>query len=274
MNRLMKGSNLPILLCLVYLVIIVASQLFVSAHQAFDVHLGETLRAPSSAHWLGTDDYGRDLFARIVIGARYTLVVTLLTLIVTAIVGIPLGLVAGYYGGWLKSAMMRLVDIGLSIPEFVLMIALASFFKPSIWTLVIAIVLIKWMTYTRLTCALVSSEVKKPYVQMARYFHVPNLVVMWKHCMRRAWPSLIVIMTVDFGKIILYISSLSFLGLGAQPPSPEWGAMLNAGRSYMTSHPILMLAPAAMISLTILLFNLAGDALRDRLLDKGSESHD
>lgn len=92
--------------------------------------------------------------------------------------------------------------------------------------------------------------------------------------MRRAWPSLIVIMTVDFGKIILYISSLSFLGLGAQPPSPEWGAMLNAGRSYMTSHPILMLAPAAMISLTILLFNLAGDALRDRLLDKGSEAHD
>ena len=274
MNRLMKGSNLPILLCLVYMVIIVASQLFVSAHQAFDVHLGETLRAPSSAHWLGTDDYGRDLFARIVIGARYTLVVTLLTLVVTALVGIPLGLVAGYYGGWLKSAMMRLVDIGLSIPEFVLMIALASFFKPSIWTLVIAIVLIKWMTYTRLTCALVSSEVTKPYVQMARYFHVPNLVIMWKHCMRRAWPSLIVIMTVDFGKIILYISSLSFLGLGAQPPSPEWGAMLNAGRSYMTSHPILMLAPAAMISLTILLFNLAGDTLRDRLLDKGSEAHD
>lgn len=274
MNRLMKGSNLPILLCVVYVVIIVVSQLFVSSHQAFDVHLGETLRAPSGAHWLGTDDYGRDLFARIVIGARYTLVVTLLTLVVTALVGIPLGLVAGYYGGWLKSAMMRLVDIGLSIPEFVLMIALASFFKPSIWTLVIAIVLIKWMTYTRLTCALVSSEVKQPYVQMARYFHVPNLVIMWKHCMRRAWPSLIVIMTVDFGKIILYISSLSFLGLGAQPPSPEWGAMLNAGRSYMTSHPILMLAPAAMISLTILLFNLAGDALRDRLLDKGSESHD
>ena len=91
------------------------------------------LRAPSSAHWLGTDDYGRDLFARIVIGARYTLVVTLLTLVVTALVGIPLGLIAGYYGGWLKSAMMRLVDIGLSIPEFVLMIALASFFKPSIY---------------------------------------------------------------------------------------------------------------------------------------------
>ncbi|WP_145467018.1 nickel transporter permease [Staphylococcus pettenkoferi] len=274
MKKMIKGSNLPILLCLVYMAIIVVSQLFVSSHQAFDVHLGETLRASSSAHWLGTDDYGRDLFARIVIGARYTLVVTLLTLVVTALIGIPLGLVAGYYGGWLKSAMMRLVDIGLSIPEFVLMIALASFFKPSIWTLVIAIVLIKWMTYTRLTCALVSSEVTKPYVQMARYFHVPNLVIMWKHCMRRAWPSLIVIMTVDFGKIILYISSLSFLGLGAQPPSPEWGAMLNAGRSYMTSHPILMLAPAAMISLTILLFNLAGDALRDRLLDKGSEAHD
>lgn len=118
---------------------------------------------------------------------------------------------------------MRVIDIGLSIPEFVLMIAMASFFKPSIWNLVIAITIIKWMTYTRLTRSIVSSEIGKPYIQMAKLFNVPTHRIIIKHFFPQVMPSVIVLMTVDFGKIILYISSLSFLGLGAQPPSPEWG---------------------------------------------------
>lgn len=250
----------------VYFVVLIIAQFFVSSYSAYEVNLGSSLETPNLTHWLGTDDYGRDLFSRVIIGARYTLIISLITLFITVIIGVPLGLLAGYKKGIVDTFIMRLIDIGLSIPEFVLMIALASFFKPSIWNLVIAITIIKWMTYTRLTRSVVSSEINKPYIQMARLFHVPTHVIIFKHFMPQVMPSIIVLMTVDFGKIILYISSLSFLGLGAQPPSPEWGAMLNAGRDYISSYPLLIIVPACLITVTILLFNLAGDALRDRLL--------
>ncbi|RIP37142.1 ABC transporter permease [Staphylococcus gallinarum] len=264
----MKLEKQPVIFYLffTYIVLIIGAQLFVSKDLALTVHLNKALETPSLQHLLGTDDYGRDLLARLIIGARYTLIVSLLTLVFTVTVGVPLGLLAGYKKGLVDTIIMRVIDIGLSIPEFVLMIALASFFKPSIWNLVIAIVLIKWMTYTRLTRAIVSTEIKKPYIQMAKMLNVPRYIIVFKHFLPQAVPSIIVLMTVDFGKIILYISSLSFLGLGAQPPSPEWGAMLNAGRDYIESHPLQLLAPASLITITILIFNLMGDALRDRLL--------
>lgn len=265
--------NLIFYVFALYLIVIVIAQFFVSTNSALEVHLGHALEMPSLSHWLGTDDYGRDLLSRVIVGARYTLLISLITLLVTVIIGVPLGLIAGYKKGIVDTVIMRVIDIGLSIPEFVLMIAFASFFKPSIWNLVIAITIIKWMTYTRLTRSVVSSEMMKPYIQMAKLFNVPKRTIIWKHFLPQVTPSIIVLMTVDFGKIILYISSLSFLGLGAQPPSPEWGAMLNAGRDYISSYPLLLIVPATLITLTILLFNLAGDALRDKLL-KGKRDLD
>lgn len=272
MKRINK-RNLILYIFLLYLLVLVVAQFFVSMNSALEVHLGNTLELPSSTHWLGTDDYGRDLLSRVIVGARYTLVISLITLLITVIIGVPLGLLAGYKRGIVDTIIMRIIDIGLSIPEFVLMIAMASFFKPSIWNLVIAITIIKWMTYTRLTRSIVSSEVEKPYIQMARLFNVPTHIIIFKHFLPQVMPSMIVLMTVDFGKIILYISSLSFLGLGAQPPSPEWGAMLNAGRDYIDAYPLLLIVPAFLITITILLFNLAGDALRDKLL-KGKRDID
>ena len=252
----------------IYVLLLIVVQFFISTDSALEVHLSHTLELPSNAHWLGTDDYGRDLLARVIVGARYTLIISLITLLITVIIGVPLGLLSGYKKGLVDTIIMRVIDIGLSIPEFVLMIAMASFFKPSIWNLVIAITIIKWMTYTRLTRSIVSSEISKPYIQMAKLFNVPTHRIILKHFFPQVMPSVIVLMTVDFGKIILYISSLSFLGLGAQPPSPEWGAMLNAGRDYISSYPLLLIVPAFLITLTILLFNLTGDALRDRLLKR------
>src|SRR5699024_1940730 len=251
----------------IYIVCIVVAQFLVTDHAALSVNLEETFTLPNSAHWLGTDDFGRDIFTRIIVGARYTLLVSLLTLLVTVIIGIPLGLIAGYRQGLTDTIIMRILDIGLSIPEFVLMIALASFFKPSIWSLVLAMTLLKWMTYTRVTRTIVHGEMTKFYIRMAKMYNVPAPVIIIKHLLPQIWSTVLVLMTVDFGKIILYISSLSFLGLGAQPPSPEWGAMLDVGRDFMTDHPVMLIAPAAMITVTILIFNLAGDALRDRLLD-------
>ncbi len=251
-----------------YLILLIILQFTVSTSQALTVHLNEALEGPSLKHLLGTDDYGRDLFARLVIGARYTLAITLLTICMIVLIGVPLGLIAGYRKGWIDTIIMRIIDIGLGIPDFVFMIAFASFFKPSIWNLVIAITIINWMTYTRVTRAIVNTEMNKNYIKLARYFHTPGYIIIFKHLLPQVVPSLIVLMIVDIGKIILYISSLSFLGLGAQPPSPEWGAMLAAGRDFFTEHPIMLLAPAALISITILLFNLAGDALRDKIAER------
>lgn len=265
-SRKFNKYNIIFYLFGIYLITLFIAQFVVSSHNAFNVDLGQTLELPSVFHWLGTDEYGRDMLDRVIIGARYTLVISLITLLTTCIVGLPLGLLAGYKQGFIDTVIMRVIDIGLSIPEFVLMLALASFFKPSIWNLVIAITLIKWMTYTRISRAIVTNELQKPYIQMAKLFHVPSWKIIVHHFLPQVLPSVIVLMTVDFGKIILYISSLSFLGLGAQPPSPEWGAMLNAGRDYISSYPLLLLVPAFMITLTILLFNLVGDAMRDRLL--------
>lgn len=253
---------------IVYIIILVACQFLVNNELAFKVNLSHTFEPISFNHLLGTDDYGRDLFSRLIIGARSTLFITLLTLLFTVIIGVPLGLLAGYKKSWIDAVVMRIIDIGLSIPEFVIMIALASFFHPSIWNLVIAITLIKWMNYTRVTRGIVNEEMNQSYILMAQFFKVSTLNILFKHLLPKVIPSILVIMIVDFGKIILYISSLSFLGLGAQPPSPEWGAMLQAGRDFITSHPIMIIAPATLISMTILIFNLTGDAVRDRLLEK------
>ena len=261
-------KNLIFYVFSIYIFIIISLQLFVSNDAAFKVNLSETFEPISLHHFLGTDDYGRDLFSRLIIGARTTLFVTLLTLLFTVLIGVPLGLLSGYQKDWIDSMIMRMIDIGLSIPEFVIMIALASFFHPSIWNLVIAITVIKWMNYTRVTRGIVNSEMNLSYIKMAKLFNVSAFNILFKHLLPKVFPSILVIMIVDFGKIILYISSLSFLGLGAQPPSPEWGAMLQAGRNFITSHPIMIIAPATLISITILIFNLTGDAVRDRLLEK------
>lgn len=259
-------SNWIFYVFFIYVFIIVIMQLFVNDDDALKVHLSQTFEPMSAQHLLGTDDYGRDLFTRLVVGARSTLFITVLTLIFTVIVGVPLGLLSGYKKGWIDTIIMRMIDIGLSIPEFVIMIALASFFRPSIWNLVLAITVIKWMNYTRVTRGIVNTEMHQSYIRMAQLFKVPTLTILFKHLLPKVLPSILVLIIVDFGKIVLYISSLSFLGLGAQPPSPEWGAMLQAGRDFITSHPIMIIAPATIIAITILIFNLTSDALRDRLL--------
>lgn len=252
----------------IYIFLLIILQLFVSKDAAYNVQLSNTFEPMSIHHLLGTDDYGRDIFSRLIIGSRTTLFISFITLLFIVLIGVPFGLISGYKKGIIDSIIMRFIDIGLSIPEFVIMIALASFFHPSIWNLVIAITLIKWMNYTRVTRGIVNAEMNDSYIKIAQLFNVSTLSILIKHLLPKVTPSILVMMIVDFGKIILYISSLSFLGLGAQPPSPEWGAMLQVGRNFITSHPVMIIAPATLISFTILIFNLTGDAIRDRLLTK------
>lgn len=260
--------------CALYVVLLIIAQFFVSTQSALEVKLSDQFLPISSMHWLGTDDYGRDMFARLIIGARYTLLVSLVTIVMTVIIGVPIGMIAGFFKGKVEKIIMRIVDIGLSIPEFMLIIAMASLLKPSIWNIVWAMVLLRWMTYTRLTRTIVASIRDMDYIRMAKLYRVPTLRIMFRHFVPHVLPSILVVATVDFGKNILYISSLSFLGLGAQPPSPEWGAMLNACRDFMTSNPLLLFAPAVMIALTILIFQLTGDALRDHFTQEEHRGHE
>ncbi|ARJ50647.1 nickel transporter permease [Staphylococcus lutrae] len=261
-------------ICVGYVFILIIAQFFVSSNAALEVKLDAQFLPMSLAHWLGTDDYGRDLFARLIIGARYTLLVSLVTILLTVVIGVPIGMIAGYFRGRMERLTMRIVDIGLSIPEFVLIIAMASLLKPSIWNIVWAMVLLRWMTYTRLTRTIVASLREMDYIRMAKLYRVSTWQIMFRHFLPHVLPSILVVATVDFGKNILYISSLSFLGLGAQPPSPEWGEMLNAGRDFMTSTPILLFAPAVMIAITILIFQLTGDALRDYFTQEEHREHE
>ncbi|HCX1699897.1 TPA: ABC transporter permease [Staphylococcus aureus] len=226
MHKIFSKNNLIFFVFVAFIFVVIVLQFFVSSENTTKVNLSQTFEPISWLHLLGTDDYGRDLFTRIIIGARSTLFVTVLTLI--AIV-------------------------------------------PSLWNLVISIAVIKWMNYTRLTRSIVNSEMNKPYIKMAQLFHVPTRTILIRHLTPKIIPAIIVLMVVDFGKIILYISSLSFIGLGAQPPTPEWGAMLQQGRDFISSHPIMLIAPASVIAITILIFNLTGDTLRDRLLKQRGE---
>lgn len=150
--------------CVGYIVILVLAQFFVSPTAALEVKLNEQLLPVSEAHWLGTDDYGRDMLARLILGARYTLLVSLLTIVITVVIGVPIGMIAGYFKGKIERVIMRIVDIGLSIPEFVLIIAMASLLKPSIWNIVWAMVLLRWMTFTRLTRTIVAGIRDMDYI--------------------------------------------------------------------------------------------------------------
>lgn len=263
----LKGLAITFLIFISFLII---AQFFVSNDAIYTVHLDDKLLKPSTNHFFGTDELGRDVFQRVIGGAKFTLIISLVTLIFSVVIGVPMGFIAGYFRGKTETALMSVVDIFLGIPDFMLMIALASFLSTSIWSLAFAIMLVSWMTFARVTRTIVKGSMEKSYVKMAKELRVPTYIIIKKHLLPDVLPTLLVMMSVKFGTIILYISSLSFLGLGAQPPSPEWGAMLNAGRYYINSQPMMIIGPAIFITATILLFNLLGDALRDKLL-KGHE---
>ncbi|WMZ47165.1 ABC transporter permease [Staphylococcus pseudintermedius] len=199
--------------CALYVVVLIIAQFSVSTQAALEVKLSDQFLSISSMHWLGTDDYGRDLFARLIIGARYTLLVSLVTIVMTVVIGVPIGMIAGFLKGKVEKTIMRIVDIGLSIPEFVLIIAMASLLKPSIWNIVWAMVLLRWMTYTRLTRTIVASIRHMDYIRMAKLYRVPTYRMMLHHFVPHVLPSILVVATVDFGKNILYISSLLFTRL-------------------------------------------------------------
>jgi peptide/nickel transport system permease protein len=229
------------------------------------VQMSERLQGPSWQYPLGTDHLGRCFFARLVAGAKITLSISALAIVSVTLIGIPVGLLTGYMGGRVDALLMRLVDGVGALPEFLLAIAISGFLGPSLTNIMWAIVLVKWIGYARVVRSIVLSEREKEYVLAARVAGCSTWTILWRHLLPQIISSVIVLAALDIGKIILMISSLSYLGLGAQPPEPEWGAMLNDGRPYFQTVPKLMIYPGVAIMLVVISCNLISDGLRDIL---------
>lgn len=238
-------------------------------HDPEPVSLAERLLPPGGEYPLGTDGLGRCLYSRLLFGARLTLQYSLTVLAVTLVIGIPVGLLAGYCGGIVDSVIMRFVDIILAFPNLVLALVVVGILGPGLLNAMLALALVSWVGYARVVRGMVLSIKEKEYIAAARVCGSRGPALVRRHVLPNVLPPVAVLATLDLGKLILAISTLSFLGLGAQPPTPEWGAMINDARPFMQTFPRLMVIPGAAIAVTVLGFNLLGDGLRDALDPQG-----
>ncbi|BCB05274.1 nickel transporter permease [Bacillus sp. KH172YL63] len=235
-----------------------------SPYDPLQVDPGNRLQTMSKDHLLGTDHLGRDVLSRILEGAYTTVGISLIIMGMVLLIGVPAGLISGYFGGLIDRMFMRVTDAVMAFPDFIVAIVLSGLLGPGMLNLMWAIVLVKWTSYARLVRSTVLTEKKKDYMKIAALNGVPGFKAMRKHLLPHVAGHVLVLCTLDLGKVILMIAALSYIGLGAQPPSPEWGAMLNDGRAYFHNAPHLMYIPGFAIVIVVLMFNLAGDHLRDR----------
>ncbi|WP_207480071.1 ABC transporter permease subunit [Arenibaculum pallidiluteum] len=223
------------------------------------------LEGPSAAHWAGTDAYGRDILSRIIYGARISLAVGFLSVTLGGFVGVALGLISGFYGRWVDSAIMRSCDVLLAFPGILLAIGVIAILGPGIDNVIYAVAVFSVPVFARLVRGSTLALKQAVYVDAARAIGVRNRMVMLRHLLPGTLPSVIVYFSMRIGTAILTAASLSFIGLGAQPPSPEWGAMLADGRSYIGVASHVTVFPGLAIFVTVLAFNVLGDGLRDAL---------
>lgn len=233
-------------------------------HDATMTDVGNRLASPSWEHPMGTDHLGRDVLTRLLLGFRLTVGYSMIALLAAVIIGVPFGLLAGLRGGWVDRLFMRIADGFLAFPDTVIAIVLSGLLGPGIGNLLFAIVLVKWVNYARMVRSTVLTEVQKDYITIARINGLSTFTIMRKHLLPHIIGNVLVLASLDFGKIILLISSLSYIGLGAQPPTPEWGAMLNESRPYFQANPEMMIYPGLAIVVVVLVANILGDYLRDK----------
>jgi peptide/nickel transport system permease protein len=224
-----------------------------------------SLAAPSWDHPLGTDGLGRDLLSRLMFGARLSLGTAFVAAGLVTTLGVVFGTIAGYFRGATETLIMGVVDVILAFPGLVLALAIAGLLTPGILTVMLGLVTVWWVSYARIIRGLVVSIREREFVASARALGAGNLFIIRRHILPHVLSPVIVLVTLEMGSLILAISALSFLGLGAQPPTPEWGAMLNEGRVYFFSEPRVILVPGVAITLVVLGFNLLGDGIRDAL---------
>ncbi|MBM7551358.1 nickel transporter permease [Thalassobacillus pellis] len=266
LSRVVKSKTSLMGLIIISLLIIVA--IFapqIATHSPTEQNIIERYQAPSGEHWLGTDELGRDIFSRLVFGARITIKIGVICVGISMVTGVLLGCVAGYFGRWVDQVIMRIIDIMMAFPSILLAIALVAVLGKSLTNAMIAVGIVGVPHFARIVRSTVLSVKETEYIEASRVIGAKNGRILFSHVLPNCLAPIIVQATLTVGTAILDAAGLSFLGLGAQPPTPEWGAMLSDGRSALQTAPWVVMFPGLAIFLVVLGFNLFGDGLRDAL---------
>lgn len=259
-----KAFRLSSILVFLLLAITVLTP-FIAPYDPLDAIMREANSAPSAAHLFGTDKLGRDVLSRILYGASYSLTSVLGLVAVIFVIGTTLGVIAGYFGGVVDVVIMRIADMMISFPGVILAIAIAGILGGSLINAMIAMLCVTWTKYARLARSMVLKIKKRDFVDAAIVSGGSALHILWVHILPNILPLMIITAAADIGAMMMELAGLSFLGFGSQPPAPEWGLMLNEGRQQLQTAPWLMFFPGLAIFITVVVFNLWGDSLRDVL---------
>jgi len=263
----LKENRLAVvgLVLVLSLVLVAILAPFIAPHDPVEQHLDLRLLSPSWQYPLGIDDLGRCTLSRLIYGTRVSLQIGVVVVGITATLGTLLGLIAGYKGGFVDEVIMRIVDVLLAFPALILALVIAGLLGPGLFNVMLALSVVGWTRYARVVRGCVLSAKERGFVEAARAIGSSNIYIMFRHVLPEALSPVIVMATLGMGWTILSAAALSFLGLGAQPPMPEWGSMLNDGRAFMRAAPQLTTFPGLAIMVTVLAFNFIGDGLRDAL---------
>ena len=253
---------------MIVIIILILTAFFaplIAPYDPYDQNLENVLLSPSMKHLLGTDALGRDIMSRIIFGSRNSLMVGIVALGIAATIGMIMGLTAGYFGGWVQAAIMRLIDALMTFPMILLALIFASLLGGGLKNVMIALGISLLPGYARIMCGQVLSVKENDYILAEHALGARNLRVMLRHILPNCFPPMIVLVTLQMGAAILAEAGLSFLGVGIEPPGAAWGAMVNDGYHYLITNPILSFAPGMAIMLVVFSFNMVGDGLRDAL---------
>lgn len=269
---ILRRNTLTLTGCIIVLIVIFIGLMapVLSPYDPVAISIATKLQAPSATHWFGTDEIGRDILSRVLYGCRISIQVGLYIVLLAAIVGTLVGSISGYRGGRLDQAIMTMTDIVLSFPSLVLAMALAAALGPSLYNTMLAVAIVKIPVYVRLVRGQVLSLKEQSYVKAAKTFGASQGWVLTRHIIPNCLAPVLIQITLGIGEAILTASSLSFIGLGAQPPTPEWGAMISTARIYALDQWWYVAFPGMAIFITVVGFNLLGDGIRD-LLDPRSK---
>ncbi len=253
------------LILVLFYVFIAAAGPNIAPHAYDEFAVGPVLDSPSLDHPFGTDEFGRDVFSRVLYGGRISLRVGALVVLVAGSIGVTVGLISGFYGGWIDEVAMRVTDIFLAFPDLVMALVVATALGTSIESAIIGIAIVRWTSYARLMRSSVLAQKGKDYMLAGRALGVHPTRLIWRHILPNSYSPVLVQATLDFGLAILLAAGLSFIGAGAQPPLPEWGALVSGGRQYVQAAWWIPIFPGFAIFGAVLAFNLLGDALRDAM---------
>lgn len=269
LNRIMRQRKTQIGLAIAILFILVAIFApLIAPNNPTLVDVTVKLQNPSLKYPFGTDQLGRCVFSRIVCGSRYSLFYSFTVLAITLIVGLPIGMIAGYVGGKWDTAIMRVIDIFLAMPSFIIVLAISGSFGTSGRNLILAMSMSYWANYARVSRALTLKIKGESYFQALKAGGLSNVRIIFKHVLRNIMPSIIALATVEIGSIILSIAGYSFIGLGVKPPTPEWGIMLSESKPFIQTFPQLMMYPGLTIMLIVFGVNMLGEGVQDGLSEK------